>query len=262
MALSTFNPYPWQCKEQCLVHIKPNWQQSWGVHADNGFYIGPALKHYRCCKVILQHTNTKRITDTILFQHDIPLPAISATDSLISAIKQLQVAITKHTVMEASNEEKAIDTLWELLTAPSTTSAHAKTTLVPETTHSSTNIAASHTATLLPPAIPQHHNLHQAHIITQDDNEVEDTPLQHHQYNLQSRAHLIADSIVPSLKSAPYLHLTNSIIHQLQPRPQSIAHTHNMCHAILDETMETPLEYRHLIKRDKYREVWVTLFAN
>ena len=35
-----------------------------------------------------------------------------------------------------------------------------------------------------------------------------------------------------------------------------------MCDAIIDETMGTPLEYQHLIKQDKYREVWVTLFAN
>ena len=33
---------------KCLVHIKPNWGQSWGVHADNGFYIEPALKYYQC----------------------------------------------------------------------------------------------------------------------------------------------------------------------------------------------------------------------
>ena len=107
----------------------------------------------------MQQTNTKRITDTISFQHHIPLPAISANDCLISSIKHLQDAITKHTVMEATNEGKAIDTLQELLTAPSTTPAHAKTTLVPKTTHLSTNIVTPHTATVLPPAIPQQYNL-------------------------------------------------------------------------------------------------------
>ena len=68
---------------------------------------------------------------------------VSATDCLISVIKQLQDAITKHKVIEATNEEKAINTLWELLTAPSTTPAHAQTTLVPKTTCPSTNIAVS-----------------------------------------------------------------------------------------------------------------------
>ena len=196
MALSTFNPHLWHHQKQ-LVHIKSNGQQSWGVHADNGFYMGPAFKHYWCYKVIMQHANTKRITNTILFEHHIPVPAVSATDCIISAIKQLH-AITKHTVTEATNEEKAINTLWELHTAPTQIKSHDKTTLVPETTCPSTNIAAPHAVPLMPPAILHQTNLHQP-----SDNELEDTSPQHHQYNLQSRAHLIADSIMPSCRHLP-----------------------------------------------------------
>ena len=88
----------------------------------------------------------------------------------------------------------------------------------------------------------------------------ETTPQQHH-CNLWSRAHLIADSVVQSLVPALPLHLTNAIIHQTLPLQQAIANTHQMCNATVDETMGTPLEYRHLIKWDK-KEVWVTPFAN
>ena len=70
---------------------------------------------------------------------------------------------------EATNEEKAFDTLWELLTVPSQPQSSAKATLVHETTCPYTNIAAPHRATLMPPGIPQQPNLHQPHIITQDD---------------------------------------------------------------------------------------------
>ena len=161
---------------KCLVHIKPNQQQSWGVHADNGFYIGPALKNYCCYKVIMQQTNTNRTMDTISFQHHILLPAVSATDCLVTAIKQLQDAITKHTVTEAINGEKAMNTLWELLTAHTQPKSYAQATLVPETTCPYTNISAPHTATLMPPAIPQQPNICQPHIITQDDTELKDTP--------------------------------------------------------------------------------------
>ena len=110
--------------------------------------------------------------------------------------------------------------------------------------------------------ILQQHNLHQPYIITQDDNQLEDTPPQQHQYNLLLRASLLADSVVPSPVPAPHVHLTNAIIHQPQPTPHSIAHIHKMYHAIIDETIGTPLEYQHLIKQDKYREMWVTFFAN
>ena len=153
--------------------------------------------------------------------------------------------------METTNEEKAIDTLWELLPAPTQTQSPAKATLVPEITHPYINIAAPHTATLITPAIPQQPNLRQPHIITQDDTELENTPPQQHQCNLQSRAHLIADSVVPLCVPALHLHLTNVITHQPQLKQHSIALTYNMCIAIIAETMGTPLEYRQLIKQDK-----------
>ena len=100
-------------------------------------------------------THTKRITDTILIQHHIKLPAISARDGLISAIKQLQDAITKYTGMEATDKEKAIDTLQELLTTPATATTCANTPLV----LTYTSLAAPHTDNMLPQAKPQQHNL-------------------------------------------------------------------------------------------------------
>ena len=69
----------------------------------------------------------------------------------------------------------------------------------------------------MPPAIPQQPDLPQPNITTQDDNELEETPPQHHQYKLQFRANLIADSVVPSCVPGPYLHFLNAIIHQPQP---------------------------------------------
>ena len=97
--------------------------------------------------------------------------------------------------METTNEEKVIDTLQELLTTPSTTTAHANTPLVHKTTCLSTNIAAPHTANMQPQAKPQQHKPCQANLITQDEDEVEDKPPQHHQYNLWSRAQLNANSL-------------------------------------------------------------------
>ena len=87
--------------------------------------------------------------------------------------------------------------LWELLTPPTQSKSPARATLVPEITCKFRNVSAPHTATLMPPAIPQQPNLHQPHIITQDDNVLEDTPPQQHQYNLQS----MTTSLQPAIHS-------------------------------------------------------------
>ena len=76
-------------------------------------------------------------------------------------------------VTEATNEEKAINTLHEFLTAPTQPTSPAKAALVPETTHPHTNVAAPCTANLAPKEIL---NLCQPHVITQDNTELNETP--------------------------------------------------------------------------------------
>jgi hypothetical protein len=50
-----------------MVHDKPQTRQSWDPRASKGYYIGPALKHYRCFQVHMEKTQTTRITDTMVW---------------------------------------------------------------------------------------------------------------------------------------------------------------------------------------------------
>eukprot|EP00957_Ditylum_brightwellii_P052556 3985313-Ditylum_brightwellii.AAC.1 len=51
------------------VHMKPDRQSSWGYHALQVWYVGPAMQHYRCYKEIMKSSEAKCITDTIEFHH-------------------------------------------------------------------------------------------------------------------------------------------------------------------------------------------------
>ena len=58
-----------------LVHIKPEIRESWTPRATNGWYIGPALRHYRCYRVWILETNAERISDTIAwFPRHVKMP--------------------------------------------------------------------------------------------------------------------------------------------------------------------------------------------
>lgn len=48
---------------KAFVHIKPNRHASWGFHAADAWYVGPALKHYWCAA--LQNTPTEAPPDYI-----------------------------------------------------------------------------------------------------------------------------------------------------------------------------------------------------
>ena len=45
----------------------PGQRPSWGVHAVEGYSIGPAVGNYRCYKEWIPATGAERISDTVVF---------------------------------------------------------------------------------------------------------------------------------------------------------------------------------------------------
>jgi hypothetical protein len=48
-----------------IAHDKPYQRASWYPHGVDGYYLGPALDHYRCYQVHITKTKGTRIVDTI-----------------------------------------------------------------------------------------------------------------------------------------------------------------------------------------------------
>lgn len=73
-----------------ILHEKPNERKSWDPHGTNGWYLGPALEHYRCYRVFANKTKAERTSDTVEFfpQHT-PVPYRTPTDVAIHATQDL-----------------------------------------------------------------------------------------------------------------------------------------------------------------------------
>jgi hypothetical protein len=80
---------------QVLAHVKPKDRKSWGTHAEKGFYLGPALRHYRCHNVWVTRTAAQRIIDTIkwLPHGNIKMPHPTRESLILAAINDLTAAI-------------------------------------------------------------------------------------------------------------------------------------------------------------------------
>jgi hypothetical protein len=52
-----------------LIHAKPVTRHLWDFCAKEGFYIGPALKSYRCFKLVKSETESQVISNTVEFCH-------------------------------------------------------------------------------------------------------------------------------------------------------------------------------------------------
>ena len=142
----------------------------------------------------------------------------------------MQDAITYHLLKETPTEEKAIKTLHNLLTPPK----HHKETIVNSSPLHGTikqtvnNNNKPITPLIEPQVSTEQHIAPKSHIITQDDTDTGEEPLVQHQYNLGSQAQLIANNIEhPSV--------------------------HKQCFY---------LAHRQLNKQTKYKDIWVTSFAN
>ena len=61
-----------------LVHEKPTLRGTWSPHAVDGWYLGPAMLHYRCYRVWILKTTSKHIADTVVwFPTKVSMPKAS-----------------------------------------------------------------------------------------------------------------------------------------------------------------------------------------
>ena len=78
-----------------VVHEKPDKRGSWAVHGPEGFYVGPALKSYRCYRVFVPSTKAVRISDTLSWHpvSSLHLPGSSPYDDIVALLAQLQTTL-------------------------------------------------------------------------------------------------------------------------------------------------------------------------
>ena len=73
-----------------VIHLKPNQRPSWGFHGQEGWYIGPAMDHYRNITGYFPKEHCEKCTDTVTFvPHDIPIPSFTVEDYLLQAVDDI-----------------------------------------------------------------------------------------------------------------------------------------------------------------------------
>ena len=79
-----------------LAHVKSANRTTWSPHAEDGWYIGPAMESYRCYRIWLWDSRSTRICDTITwFPTKIVMPLASTADLVLAGITDIQQALLK-----------------------------------------------------------------------------------------------------------------------------------------------------------------------
>ena len=77
-----------------VIHEKPHVRASWAPHGKDGFYLGPALSHYRAWRVYVSETGGTRVSDTLAwFPEPYRMPGHSPLEQLNAAINDLHQAV-------------------------------------------------------------------------------------------------------------------------------------------------------------------------
>jgi hypothetical protein len=77
-----------------IAHETPNRRRTWAPHGQDGWYIGPALEHFRCYTVYITKTRGERVVETVdFFPKHFTLPFPSAQDVATKAAAELTHAL-------------------------------------------------------------------------------------------------------------------------------------------------------------------------
>jgi Reverse transcriptase (RNA-dependent DNA polymerase) len=103
-----------------LIHDKPTARSSWAPHGVPGYYLGPALKHYRSYRVWASTSKTTRISDTLAwFPHGLTLPGPSPHDTLLTAAILLKKALAEFSSLPLhlrTNAQPGVSVITSVLT--------------------------------------------------------------------------------------------------------------------------------------------------
>ena len=78
-----------------VAHIKSSQRRTWELNGESGWYVGPAMKHYRCVTCYFPRTKAERACDTVtFFPTTVPFPEVRLQDFLRQAASDIITLLT------------------------------------------------------------------------------------------------------------------------------------------------------------------------
>ena len=268
-----------------LIHEKPNQRTTFGAHGVEGWNLGRHPDGYRCYRVYVTSTRSERNPNRVEFfpQHT-KVPFMSTADAATKAATDL-IDILKHPTppttyphlgdekMKALNDladifNTTIETPTRLPRVQPTIALPPLPIPVPAPTILPASPRVIAPTTITPPTSPKSHRASAPRV--QKPTPV--TPEKIHRYPTrnQSNIALAIDKLVESTNHRAHLAAEHSAHHvatinnntDLFENAEINTVPTNWANAIVDDESGEVLEYRHLIKREKYRKQSEHSFAN
>lgn len=287
--------HPLGCAVQAF--IEPGKRRSWEEHSKDGWYVGTSNEHYRTYNVWIKQTRAVQNTDTCFFQHHyITKPTITKSDivhnaatNLIDALKGNLAAAHDETELEAlerlakifeeatKRSSGVLEETGEVprVERPETEQEGASPRVRTDTSAPTATATAPIATAPKPPAQPNRPS-GVPNLIEPDDSDSEDeedeasdgedsiTDTPRYNTRAQTTKHKQFNSNVTrdAILSALEMSFETLCPAQLASRRFPLQVLCDIAGAVMDDETGEMLEYRHLLKRPKYKDTWSKAFGN
>jgi hypothetical protein len=261
------NPFaPLGCKVE--AHVTPNKRETWAPHTASGFYIGNAWEHYPCHEIYICDTKHTRTCLTAFFKHKyLTMPTITPADALICAADYLTDAISG-LVPTPTGTQDAVDQLMVIFKqqAHATRDAATAQRVLRECAQAERVIKEEQQMHLQQESV-QEQVIPSPSFEIQDNNDTADTPhsipqitqdehdsppsantRQQRELRTLTQDFMLQRMEIPGYK-APFT------AKQAASRKYLLQFLCDLAYAVLDDETGDLLEYRHLMKHPKYKDV-------
>ena len=241
-------------------HIKPSRRKTFGEHSGDGFYLQTLPEHYRTHIIFVKKTRAKRLADTVFFKHKyITQPTVTPADAVVQAYHKMMQALQgiQHSKDDAQME--ALERLQENL-QPTTEATIPRVNQQTKLTDSVPRVqfvepeAQSEPVRLTVEPSPRLVVASPREQIVQPQPKqiVQPKPI----LKPSKYIEVPSDSIAARVKAKrDQMALTNpipeeSIAERVARRRREAANS------VLDQETGKLLEYRQLLKHERFKEVW------
>jgi hypothetical protein len=260
------NPFaPLGCKVE--AHVTPAIRETWAPHTTSGYYIGNAEEHYRCHRIYISDTKSKRICETVFFKHKyLTMPTITPADAILKAADNLVDAICNQ-IPKNSATADAVEQLMEVFkiqAEKATCKAAAQRVLRERAFAQRVDAEAKATVTAPTSSLPEleveypnttEESPSNIPVISQDND---DAPSANTQSQRQNRT-LTQDYMLHMMEIPGYT--APFTARQAASRQYPLQFLCDFAYAVLDDDTGDLLEYRHLIKHPKHKDTWSKSFG-
>ena len=233
-------------------HIKPSRRKTFGEHSGDGFYLQTSPVHYRTHIIFVKKTRAKRLADTVFFKHKyITQPTVMPADAVVQAYHKMMQAIQGIQHSKDDEQMEALERIQENL-QPTIEATIPRVNQQTQLTEPVPRVKFVEPEALTEPAKSTVKPPPQLVVASPKVQIVQPKPILKPSKYIEAPS----DSIAARVKAKRNQMTKTDPIPEESIAERVARRRREAANSVLDQETGKLLEYRQLLKHERFKEVW------